>query len=83
LNTRTGGFLGIFDDDDGGRVLSVTRVMPRRNSIRVRGLASSDAYGPYGVGAYGALGYQPPADLTFSCDVDYRGFVRDIDIMRR
>jgi len=83
LSSR-GGFLGIFgDDNNDGRVLSVTRVQPRRDHIRVRGLASSDAYGPYGVGAYGALGYRPPADLSFRCDVDYRGFVRDVDIMRR
>ena len=38
------------------RVISVTSVDPRRNFIRVRGIASSNrfAYGPYGVGAYGA-----------------------------
>ena len=44
---------------------------------------------PYGgyPGAYG--GYQggynmaANADLTFKCDVDYRGYIRDIDIERR
>ena len=72
-----------------GRVLTITRAEPRRNGIRVRGLATSNAYaayGPYGVGAYGGLGYgyaQPVADLTFKCDVDYRGFIRDVDINRR
>ena len=68
----------------GGRVLSVTQVNPRRNVIRVRGLANSGSnYGAYGVGAYGAsaYGYQP--DLTFRCEVDYNGYVRDVDIMRR
>jgi len=39
-------------------------------------------YGAYGVGAYGALGYGQP-DLSFKCDVDYRGYVRDVDINRR
>ncbi|HUG45366.1 MAG TPA: hypothetical protein VMK31_02490 [Sphingomicrobium sp.] len=67
------------------RVLNVTQIHPRRSTIRVRGLASSGqyAYNPYGVGAYGAVGmaYQP--DLSFRCDVDYRGRIRHIDIDRR
>jgi hypothetical protein len=58
--------------------------------MRIRGLASSgrmayNNYGPYGVGAYGALGYgyNNAADLSFRCDVDYRGYVRNVDINRR
>jgi hypothetical protein len=39
---------------------------------RVRGLASSGRYGGYNT-----------ADLSFKCDVDYRGYVRDLDINRR
>jgi len=70
-----------------GRVLAVTQVVPRSTTVRVRGLATSGrpmaGYGPYGVGAYGALGYSYQPDLSFKCDVDYRGFVRDVDIMRR
>jgi hypothetical protein len=91
LNTRnSGGIFGAILGNSnryGGRVLSVTRINPNRNSVRVRGLASSGryAYGPYGVGAYGMLGYNyaPPADLRFKCDVDYRGYIRDVDINRR
>jgi len=70
-----------------GRVLSVTQVTPRQNTVRVRGLATSGrmAYSPYGSSYYGALGsnyaYQP--DLSFTCSVDYRGYVRDVDINRR
>ena len=68
-----------------GRVLSVTQVSPRGSSVRVRGLANSGryAYNSYGYGMYGALGsaYQP--DLSFRCDVDYNGRIRDIDINRR
>lgn len=88
LSTRQG-LSGIFGSLLGnqmatGRVLSVTQVNPRNNTVRVRGLANSGryAYSPYGY-AYGAAGaaYQP--DLSFRCDVDYRGRVRDIDIMRR
>ena len=72
--------------NSGGRVLNVTQVNPNRNTVRVRGLATSGAaYAPYGVGAYGMLGYNyaPRADLSFKCDVDYRGYVRDVDINRR
>jgi len=88
LSTRTGvsGILGavLGARTVGGRVLQVTQVNPNRSSIRVRGLASSGTnMGQYGYGAYGAYGmaYQP--DLSFKCDVDYRGYVRDIDINRR
>jgi hypothetical protein len=42
--------------------------------IRVRGLASSGRYGGYGYNA---------ADLSFRCDVDYNGYVRNVDINRR
>jgi hypothetical protein len=92
LNRRTtngvGGIVGALlgANTSTGRVLSVTQVTPRSSTIRVRGLATSGTrmgYGPYGVGAYGALGYAYQPDLTFRCDVDYRGYVRDVDIYRR
>jgi hypothetical protein len=66
------------------RVLSVTDVRPSRSSIRVRGLATSGryAYNQYGSGYYGAAaaGYTP--DLSFRCDVDLNGYVRNVDINR-
>lgn len=79
------------------RVLGVTRVEQRSSStLRVRGVATSgmsygygNQYGGYGGyggqygGGYGAYGAQAPADLTFRCDIDYRGYIRDIDIDRR
>ena len=67
------------------RVLSVTQVTPNRSGVRVRGLATSGrvAYNPYGSGYYGALASSYAPDLSFKCDVDYRGYVRDIDINRR
>ena len=75
LNARSG---------SDARVLAVTKVNPHRNLVTVWGIANSGAFGPYGVGAYGALAYNyaKPADLSFKCKVDYRGFVRDIDIDR-
>ena len=72
---------------NGARVLSITQVNQRRNGLTVRGVASSGrmAYNPYGVGAYGMLGsnYNQAADLSFRCNVDFRGYVRDVDINRR
>ncbi len=83
IQSILGAVLGV---NTSGRVVSVTQVIPRRNDVRVRGLASSGrmaGYGPYGVGAYGAYGYGHQPDLSFSCRVDYRGYVRDVDINRR
>ena len=60
------------------RVLSITDVRPTRSSVRVRGLATS---GRYAGGYYGAAGYTP--DLSFRCDVDMNGYVRNVDINRR
>ena len=87
-NTGIIGSLFGIDNRTNARVLSVTQVTPRAQTVRVRGIASSGrmAYNPYGVGYYGTLGAnyaQPVADLRFNCTVDYRGFVRDVDINRR
>jgi hypothetical protein len=87
-----GGIIGaLLGANTTGQVVGVTDVRPRSNGMtRVRGVASSgryamNGYGPYGVGAYGALGYgaQSTADLSFRCDVDYAGYVRNVDINRR
>ena len=89
LSSRAGlsGILGsVFGAPTYGRVLNVTQVSPRRNTVRVSGLATSGrayAYSPYGYGAYGAVGYNYRPDLSFTCSVDYRGIVRDVDIYRR
>ena len=57
------------------RVLGVSRVEPRsRGGLTVRGVATTG----YNAG-YGA---QQPADLTFKCSTDYRGYVTDVDIDR-
>jgi hypothetical protein len=49
----------------------------------VRGLLDTGMYGnrpPYG-GGYGG-GYGGSGDLSFRCDVDYRGYVSDVRIDR-
>ena len=69
-----------------GRVLGITRVEQRSNgTLRVRGDATSGmAYGGYPYGGYGGYGGgYGGADLKFRCDVDYRGYIRDVDIDRR
>jgi hypothetical protein len=74
-----------------GRVLSVSQVAPRSDgTVRVRGIADSgrmayNGYGPYGVGAYGALGYgyANQGDLSFRCDVAPNGAVYNVRINRR
>ena len=89
LNSRgSGNILGALfglNTQTSGRVLSVNRVDPNRRSIRVTGYATSGryAYNRYGYGAYGTLGANYTPDLRFSCSVDYRGYVRDVDINRR
>jgi hypothetical protein len=87
-----GGILGVLlGANTTGRVVGVTRIDPRSNgTMRVRGLASSgryayNNYGPYGVGAYGAMGYNyaNAADLSFRCDVAPNGAVYNVSINRR
>ena len=89
-NRGSGGILGALfglNTRMDGRVLNVSRVTPRRNDIRVTGYATSGRYAynryGYGIGAYGTLGANYTPDLRYRCDVDYRGYVRDVDIMRR
>ena len=87
-----GGILGaVLGTNTTGRVVAVTDIRPRSNAtVRVRGLASSgrmayNGYSPYGVGAYGALGYNyaSAADLSFRCDVAPNGAVYNVRITRR
>lgn len=89
-----GGYNGAYVQG-GARVLGVTSVERRSdNGLRVRGVATARAGGyaaPYGnqYGGYGGYsgygGYAPQqagGELTFKCNVDYRGYVRDIDLDR-
>jgi hypothetical protein len=72
------------------RVTAISNVERRRNNVlRVTGLISSGAYAqPYG-NAYGYQGqqyndprYAQAADLSFRCNVDYRGAVSGVRITR-
>ena len=71
------------------RVTAITDVKRRNNGVRVSGLLDSQ-YGarpPYG-NAYGYQGqgqgqaYAAQGDLTFRCNVDYRGAVSNVRIGR-
>ena len=81
----------------GAKVVGITRVERRSSSTtRVRGVATANVYAnqygnPYG-GRYGGqygnqygynnYGYAQAGELSFKCDIDYRGYIRDIDIDR-
>jgi hypothetical protein len=66
--------------NSGARVLGISRVEQRSNGeLVVRGVANSGRYAAYGYNGYNSQG---EVDLTWKCRVDYRGFVRDIDINR-
>jgi hypothetical protein len=68
------------------RVTSITDVQRRHNGLRVSGLMSSSYHGPYGNHygdqnrAYGQT--QPAGDITFRCNVDYRGQVSSVRLGR-
>ena len=70
------------------RVTAITSVERRSNGLRVRGLLDSGRYGnqgyPYQGQGYGNQGYgnQGYGDLTFRCNVDYRGYVSNVRIER-
>jgi hypothetical protein len=77
------------------RVTGITNVQRRSGGLRVSGTMSSGAMmagAPYGYGAqgygnqgYGAQGYNPAygqaaSDLSFRCNVDYRGAVTNLRV---
>jgi hypothetical protein len=66
-----------------GRVLGITSVERRSSGLRVRGVATANAYGAGYGNPYGGYGnYQPQGELSFKCNIDYRGYIRDIDLDR-
>ncbi|HET7316093.1 MAG TPA: hypothetical protein VFI88_01550 [Sphingomicrobium sp.] len=87
LNYRGYGSYGGYSGYGNARVLGITDIDQRDGSaLRIRGEATSgygNPYGgygyPYGAGAYA----QARPDIRFSCEVDYRGYVRDVDLDRR
>ena len=66
------------------RVTAITNVERRSNGLRVSGLLDSrGGYPPYGQ-AYGYQnqGYATTGDLSFRCNVDYRGVVTNVRVRR-
>lgn len=77
-----------YQNQNGARVVGVTSIERRPNGgIRVRGVATSGAYGQQAYG-YGQQGYQngyganTQADLSFSCKVNARGQITDVNFAR-
>jgi hypothetical protein len=80
-----------YQNQSGARVLGITSVEARGNGgLRVRGVATSGAYGQqaYGQRGYGQQRYQngynanAQADLAFNCKVNSRGQVTDVNVTR-
>ena len=66
------------------RVTAITNVERRQNGLRVSGLLDSRRrYRPNGQ-AYGYQnqGYAATGDLSFRCNVDYRGAVTNVRVRR-
>jgi len=76
------GYNGQYGYNNGygnARVMGITQVERRNNGLRVRGVASAGGYAGYN----NPYGYnQAAGDLTFKCNVDYRGRITDIDLDR-
>jgi hypothetical protein len=66
------------------RVTAITNVERRNNGIRVSGLLDSRAGYPPNAQAYGYQnnGYAATGDLSFRCNVDYRGAVTNVRVRR-
>ena len=75
-----------YNNAGAARVVAITRVEQRSNGLRVRGVIDAGGgYGNQGYG-YGNYGYNNRGNtqqLDFKCTVDYRGYVRDVDLDRR
>lgn len=74
-NQGYGGYGGYNQGYGGGaRVVQITSVERKSNNkLRVRGIAQTNMGGGYG--GYGG-------ELAFKCNVDYRGYITDIDLDR-
>ncbi len=84
-----GGYNNGYNAGGTARVLGITSVERRSNNkLRVRGVATANAYAagygsPYGSPYGGGYGQpQPQAELSFKCNIDYRGYITDIDLAR-
>lgn len=66
------------------RVTAITNVERRQNGLRVSGLLDSRAGYPPNGRAYGYQnnGYATTGDLSFRCNVDYRGAVTNVRVRR-
>jgi hypothetical protein len=89
------GYAQPYGHNGGGmRISAITNVERRNNGLRVSGMLNSGigAYNSQGYsdpryGAYGSQGYSDPrygtrGNLSFRCNVDYRGAVTNIRIRR-
>jgi hypothetical protein len=76
------GYPGYNGAYNSARVTGITNVERRNNGLRVSGLMSSGMYGGYGNQGYNPAYANSASDLTFRCNVDYRGAVTNVRIRR-
>jgi hypothetical protein len=79
------GYGGGYNRGGAMRVTSITDVQRRNNGLRVTGTMSSGYDGQYGGGYGNQYGYQDRGygQVSFRCNVDYRGAVTNVRIGRR
>lgn len=66
----------------GARVVQITSVERKSGSkLRIRGIAQTNMGGGYGGYGYNQ-GYAGGGQLAFKCNIDYRGYISDIDLDR-
>ena len=72
-----------YANQSGARVLGITSVERRSNGgLRVRGVATSGAYGQQAYGYQQGYNAGAQADLSFNCRVDPRGYVTNVTLSR-
>ena len=65
----------------GARVVQITSVERKSGSkLRIRGIAQTNMGGGYG--GYGYNQGYGGGELAFKCNIDYRGYISDIDLYR-
>ena len=62
-----------------GRVVGIHSIERISNGLRIKGVASDGRTAAYGYSPYNNYNAAAP-NLRFKCDIDYRGYVMDVDL---
>jgi hypothetical protein len=75
-----GGTYGYNQGYSTGRVVGIHSIERISNGLRIKGVASDGRTAAYGYAPYNNYGAAAAPNLRFKCDIDYRGYVMDIDL---